>query len=280
MDGNFLGETEDLIDQAGFIKSKLKSLNCFPPPDRPLFQESFLENSSELVRMIEAAGLPLDRNPAYADPAFRDPSLNIPPDREDSFGSKGGQSSQTPAVSLFVAGERPAFAKVEFVQSVERRDGSGLFATLYTLYEFRATAHDGRSWLVLKRYSEFHDLKAALVRASAPGAANLPLPEKRFRMRGKGDNQKTLHERKDGLVMFMTVLLQMYPDNAAVAAFMRRPDAVDAAANPAAHRPLGQAPAASALQASVLAGGAGEPEVGAGRTLALHHRAAASYQIH
>ena len=62
---------------------------------------------------------------------------------------------------------------------------------------------------MLKRYSEFHDLKAALVRARAPGASNLPLPEKRFRMRGKGDNQKTLHERKDGLVMFMTVLLQM-----------------------------------------------------------------------
>ena len=38
--GFFLGETEELMDRAGFIKSKL-TMNCFPPPDKPTFQGTF-----------------------------------------------------------------------------------------------------------------------------------------------------------------------------------------------------------------------------------------------
>jgi hypothetical protein len=38
MRGDFLGTSEDEIDSAGFLKSRLGALNCFPPPHKPLFQ--------------------------------------------------------------------------------------------------------------------------------------------------------------------------------------------------------------------------------------------------
>ena len=44
---------------AGFLKTKLGSLNCFPPPHKPVFQDHFDENSVELLQMIHSAGLDL-----------------------------------------------------------------------------------------------------------------------------------------------------------------------------------------------------------------------------
>ena len=38
--GNFLGDSVDQVDRAGFIKLKL-SMNCLPPPHEPLFQDNF-----------------------------------------------------------------------------------------------------------------------------------------------------------------------------------------------------------------------------------------------
>jgi hypothetical protein len=38
MRGNFLGDSVEQITKAGFLKAKLGSLNCFPPPHKPLFQ--------------------------------------------------------------------------------------------------------------------------------------------------------------------------------------------------------------------------------------------------
>ena len=52
--GNFLGESVDQIDQAGFIKLKL-NMNCLPPPHEPLFQANFGRNAAELVKHIRAA---------------------------------------------------------------------------------------------------------------------------------------------------------------------------------------------------------------------------------
>ena len=56
MRGNFLGESIDEIDSAGFMKAKLGSLNCFPPPHKPRFQDNFDENAQELLEMILCAG--------------------------------------------------------------------------------------------------------------------------------------------------------------------------------------------------------------------------------
>jgi hypothetical protein len=54
--GNFLGESVDQIDQAGFIKLKL-NMNCLPPPHEPLFQEpaNFGANAAELAEQIMAS---------------------------------------------------------------------------------------------------------------------------------------------------------------------------------------------------------------------------------
>jgi hypothetical protein len=52
--GNFLGESVDQVDQAGFIKLKL-NMNCLPPPHEPLFQDNFERNAVELVQLIHAA---------------------------------------------------------------------------------------------------------------------------------------------------------------------------------------------------------------------------------
>ena len=54
--GNFLGDSVDQIDQAGFIKLKL-NVNCLPPPHEPLFQEpaNFAANSVELAEQIVAS---------------------------------------------------------------------------------------------------------------------------------------------------------------------------------------------------------------------------------
>ena len=41
MSGNFLGDSVEQITAAGFLKSKLGSLNCFPPPHKLLFQVDF-----------------------------------------------------------------------------------------------------------------------------------------------------------------------------------------------------------------------------------------------
>ena len=53
MSGNFLGDTVEQITAAGFLKAKLGSLNCFPPPHKPLFQVEFDANAAELVLMIK-----------------------------------------------------------------------------------------------------------------------------------------------------------------------------------------------------------------------------------
>jgi hypothetical protein len=49
--GNFLGGSDDQVDQAGFIKLKL-DMNCLPPPHEPLFQDNFEANAAELVQQI------------------------------------------------------------------------------------------------------------------------------------------------------------------------------------------------------------------------------------
>ena len=123
-------------------------------------------------------------------------------------------------VSVFDAGQAPPFSKVEYVSSVDQTEGTGMFATTYTLYEFRIFSRDGLSWRVTKRFSDFASLKAELVESGAQGASNLPLPEKRFRMPGWRDDAKTVRERKDGLVMFMTVLMQMYASRPEVDRFV------------------------------------------------------------
>ena len=51
--GNFLGGSEDQIDQAGFIKLKL-SMNCMPPPHETLLQDNFEANATELAEQILA----------------------------------------------------------------------------------------------------------------------------------------------------------------------------------------------------------------------------------
>eukprot|EP01051_Picozoa_sp_SAG22_P007249 SAG22_NODE_503_length_9694_cov_13.573736_5_plen_1203_part_00 len=54
MRGNFLGESVEQITGAGFLKARLGTLNCFPPPHKPLFQVEFDSNAAELVEMIKA----------------------------------------------------------------------------------------------------------------------------------------------------------------------------------------------------------------------------------
>eukprot|EP01051_Picozoa_sp_SAG22_P006332 SAG22_NODE_409_length_10939_cov_1.956638_5_plen_453_part_00 len=53
MGGNFLGGSVEQITAAGFLKAKLGTLNCFPPPQKPLFQAEFDSNAAELVVMIK-----------------------------------------------------------------------------------------------------------------------------------------------------------------------------------------------------------------------------------
>jgi hypothetical protein len=50
--GSFLGEGEDKLDLAGFIKLKLH-MNCLPPPHKPLFQDDFSTNMGELIAQIQ-----------------------------------------------------------------------------------------------------------------------------------------------------------------------------------------------------------------------------------
>lgn len=53
MKGNFLGNSQDLIDTSGFIRGIL-NMNCLPPPHEPLFQNDFAKNAAELIEHIEA----------------------------------------------------------------------------------------------------------------------------------------------------------------------------------------------------------------------------------
>ena len=74
--GNFLGEAEEEIDSAGFIKLKL-NMNCLPPPHEPLFQvqQPLWAPATQLYRTP-----PLPRPPArppHADPAAHASKVNF-----------------------------------------------------------------------------------------------------------------------------------------------------------------------------------------------------------
>eukprot|EP01052_Picozoa_sp_SAG31_P048272 SAG31_NODE_10025_length_1194_cov_0.950685_2_plen_285_part_01 len=61
MKGNFLGDSDDQMTTAGFLKVKLGSLNCFPPPHKPLFQvrcdaKCLYCNLSQIVDATKAVG--------------------------------------------------------------------------------------------------------------------------------------------------------------------------------------------------------------------------------
>eukprot|EP01050_Picozoa_sp_SAG11_P001642 SAG11_NODE_74_length_18043_cov_13.387818_12_plen_578_part_00 len=94
MDGNFLGESVEQITAAGFLKSRLGSLNCFPPPHKPLFQDDFDANVAELVQMINS----------------KLPSLALQPAADIGHGAASAVRSDEPAVEESAASVSPSAA--------------------------------------------------------------------------------------------------------------------------------------------------------------------------
>ena len=127
---------------------------------------------------------------------------------------------------------KPLKAKVQFIRTVQRPEQGGNTSILgapkfYTLYEFQVSWHDGTPpWTITKRYNEFDELKRKLRELDTPGrkAIDLPLPEKRWLGKNSVD---TVRERKDGLVNFLTAVLQSYDDAPVLHDFLNKPRSRD-----------------------------------------------------
>lgn len=76
----------------------------------------------------------------------------------------------------------------------------------YTIYKIQTTALDGRSWVTIKRFSDFGELREALL-ITQPGVADLDFPAKKFW--GSMD-EKTIAERQEVIGRWMIPVAEKY----------------------------------------------------------------------
>jgi hypothetical protein len=112
------------------------------------------------------------------------------------------------------------FDRIRYVQSEEVKDGP---MRSHTVYIFKVSTLDGTpawSWPIAKRFSDFDRLKTYLEDRGEAMAKELLLPSKK----AIGTSRKAIHERRDGLVLFVDTVLRFFATEPVVIDFLREDD--------------------------------------------------------
>ena len=98
-------------------------------------------------------------------------------------------------------------------------DGSG---GIYTVYILDVTRFDGSSYqLAPKRFSDFFQLRGALVQAARPGVERLPFPKRKASLR-KSNAERTVAKRREILESWLNEVLLSCSCDPELSEFMRK----------------------------------------------------------